>query len=138
MTPTPVGGSVPVDSHATLTELMLSPNTPDLIPAAVRDGPATSKLVYLALDDHGSATVDTLQATTGQSRRAVVEALGDLEDKNLVTARPDEYDDTTPLNVSLSPGTYTASGRGEHTGSSSKISSRVRIFTQYGKSGPSK
>jgi DNA-binding MarR family transcriptional regulator len=53
---------------------------------------ATAKLVYLVLNDHGPATVDTLQATAGQSRRTVVEALGDLEDKNLVTARPDETD----------------------------------------------
>ena len=64
----------------------------DLLPRAARDVPATATPVYLVLDDHGPATVDTLQATTGQSRRAVVEALGDLEDKNLVTARPDETD----------------------------------------------
>ena len=71
---------------------MSSTNAPDLLPLAVRDGPATAKLVYLALGEHTPATVETLALATGQSRRAVVSALSDLEDKNLVTARPDETD----------------------------------------------
>jgi DNA-binding MarR family transcriptional regulator len=71
---------------------MSSTTPPDLLPPAVRDGPATPKLVYLALEEHAPATVGTLARATGQSRRAVVNALSDLEDKNLVTARPDETD----------------------------------------------
>ncbi len=68
---------------------MSSTNAPDLLPPAVRDGPATPKLVYLALEGHGPATVETLALATGQSRRAVVNALAGLEDAGLVTARPD-------------------------------------------------
>jgi DNA-binding MarR family transcriptional regulator len=71
---------------------MSNTTPPDLLPPVVRDGPATAKLVYLALEEHAPATVGTLVLATGQSRRAVVNALGDLEDKNLVTARPDETD----------------------------------------------
>jgi DNA-binding MarR family transcriptional regulator len=48
--------------------------------------------VYLALEGHGPATVETLALATGQSRRAVVNALSDLEEAGLVTARPDETD----------------------------------------------
>lgn len=68
---------------------MSSTTPPDLLPPAVRDGPATAKLVYLALEEHAPATVETLALATGQSRRAVVSALSDLEDAGLVTARPD-------------------------------------------------
>jgi DNA-binding MarR family transcriptional regulator len=71
---------------------MSSTNPPDLLPPAVRDGPATAKLVYLALEGHAPATVETLALATGQSRRAVVNALSDLEEAGLVTARPDETD----------------------------------------------
>lgn len=62
---------------------------PDLLPPAVQDGPATAKLVYLALEGHGPATAETLALATGQSRRAVINVFGDLEDAGLVTARPD-------------------------------------------------
>ncbi len=71
---------------------MSSTNAPDLLPPAIRDRPATAKLVYLAPEEHAPATVETLALATGQSWRAVINALSDLEDKNLVTARPDETD----------------------------------------------
>jgi len=71
---------------------MTATTTDNLLPAAVRDGPATSKLVWFVLNNHGPATVDTLQATTGQSCRSVQRALSGLEDRDLVEPRPDPRD----------------------------------------------
>jgi hypothetical protein len=82
LTLTPAGSHAWVNSYATLTEPLLSTTAPDLLPPAVRDGPATAKLVSLALEGHGPATVGTLAWATGQSRRAVVNALSDLEDES--------------------------------------------------------
>jgi DNA-binding MarR family transcriptional regulator len=69
-----------------------STTPPDLLPPAVRDGPATPKLVYLALEGHGPATVETLALATGQSRRSVERALSGLEDRDLADPRPDPTD----------------------------------------------
>jgi DNA-binding MarR family transcriptional regulator len=71
---------------------MTATPTDELLPAAVRDDPATAKLVYLALEGHGPATVETLALATGQSRRSVERALSGLEDRDLVEARPDPMD----------------------------------------------
>jgi hypothetical protein len=48
VSPTPPGSHAPVNSHATITEPMSSTTLPDLLPSAVRDAPATAKLVSLA------------------------------------------------------------------------------------------
>jgi DNA-binding MarR family transcriptional regulator len=71
---------------------MSNTTPPDLLPPVVRDGPATAKLVYLALEEHAPATVGTLVLATGQSRRSVERALSGLEDRDLADSRPDPMD----------------------------------------------
>ena len=71
---------------------MTTTHADDLLPGAVRDDPATSKLVWIALDENAPATVETLARATGQSRRSVERALSGLEDRHLVEPRPDPTD----------------------------------------------
>ena len=63
--------------------------TEQLLPKAVRDAPPTATVVYLALEHAGPMTYKDLVEELGASRRAVENAIADLQAHDLVTDRPD-------------------------------------------------
>jgi predicted transcriptional regulator len=59
------------------------------VPAAIES--ARAKLVYLALETGGPATVDELATHLDETRLALLSVLGALEDRGLVARRADGY-----------------------------------------------
>ena len=62
------------------------------IPTDVRDVPATARLVYFALLDASSLTLDQIERRTGSPMSSVKDALGELREEGLVKRHPHPTD----------------------------------------------
>ena len=60
-----------------------------IFPDPVLNAKPTAKVVYSVLDRRGELTVEDLVEETGQSKRAVQEALRELSEQGAVTAKSD-------------------------------------------------
>jgi DNA-binding MarR family transcriptional regulator len=66
-------------------------------PTDIRKTPATARLVYLALLDAPSLTLDQIEHRTGSPTRSVEQALGELRDEGFVERHPHPADDRRVL-----------------------------------------
>ena len=63
-----------------------------LIPARVKDTPASARLVYTALDVNGPLEREDLIDETGIARRTVNKALAELRERDLVKTHDHPFD----------------------------------------------